>query len=32
MSQIVMSVFLVGLIGLVLDRFVGWLGSLIVAE
>jgi nitrate ABC transporter permease subunit len=32
MSQIVMAVFLVGLIGLVLDRFVGWLGSLIVAE
>jgi nitrate ABC transporter permease subunit len=32
MSQIVMAVFLVGIIGLILDRFVGWLGSLIVAE
>ena len=32
MSQIVMSVFLVGIIGLILDRFVGWLGSLVVSE
>ena len=32
MSQIVMAVFLVGVIGLILDRFVSWLGSLIVAE
>lgn len=32
MSQIVIAVFLVGVIGLVLDRFVGWLGSLVVSE
>lgn len=32
MSEIVMAVFLVGIVGLILDRFVSWLGSLIVAE
>lgn len=31
-SKIVLAVFSVGLVGLVLDRFVGWLGSLVVAE
>lgn len=32
MSQIVMSVFLVGIVGLILDRLVGYLGSLVVSE
>jgi nitrate/nitrite transport system permease protein len=32
MSQIVLAVFCVGIIGLVLDRLVGYVGSLIVAE
>lgn len=32
MSQIILAVFLVGIIGLILDRFVAWLGSLVVAE
>jgi nitrate/nitrite transport system permease protein len=32
MSQIVLAVFLVGVVGLILDRFVNWLGSLVVAE
>jgi nitrate ABC transporter permease subunit len=32
MSQIILAVFCVGIVGLLLDRFVGWLGSLIVAE
>jgi nitrate ABC transporter permease subunit len=32
MSQIILAVFCVGIVGLILDRFVGWLGSLIVAE
>jgi nitrate/nitrite transport system permease protein len=32
MSQIVLAVFLVGVVGLILDRLVGWLGSLVVAE
>jgi nitrate ABC transporter permease subunit len=32
MSQIVLAVVCVGLVGLVLDRFVGYLGSLIVSE
>lgn len=31
-SKIILAVFSVGLVGLVLDRFVGWLGSLVVAE
>ena len=31
-SKIILAVFSVGLVGLVLDRFVGWLGSLIVSE
>ena len=31
-SKIVLAVFSVGLVGLVLDRIVGWLGSLVVAE
>jgi nitrate ABC transporter permease subunit len=32
MSQIVLSVFLVGVVGLILDRLVGYLGSLVVSE
>ncbi|WP_347272419.1 nitrate ABC transporter permease [Leptolyngbya sp. FACHB-36] len=32
MSQIVIAVLYVGIVGLILDRFVGWLGSLIVSE
>jgi nitrate ABC transporter permease subunit len=32
MSQIILAVFCVGIVGLVLDRFVGYLGSLIVSE
>ncbi len=32
MSQIVISVFLVGVVGLILDRLVGFLGSLVVSE
>lgn len=32
MSQIIVCVVLVGLVGLVLDRFVGWLGSLITSD
>lgn len=32
MSQIILAVLCVGLVGLALDRFVGWLGSLIAAE
>jgi nitrate/nitrite transport system permease protein len=31
-SKIILAVFSVGLVGLVLDRFVGWLGSLVVSE
>lgn len=32
MSQIIICVLLVGLVGLVLDRLVGWLGSLITSD
>jgi len=32
MSQIIICVLLVGLVGLALDRFVGWLGSLITSD
>lgn len=32
MSEIIICVLLVGLVGLVLDRFVGWLGSLITSD
>jgi nitrate/nitrite transport system permease protein len=32
MSQIVIAVVLVGLVGLALDKLVGWLGSLIVSD
>jgi nitrate/nitrite transport system permease protein len=32
MSQIIICVVLVGLVGLVLDRLVGWLGSLITSD
>jgi nitrate ABC transporter permease subunit len=32
MSQIIFAVICVGIVGLILDRLVGWLGSLIVAE
>jgi nitrate/nitrite transport system permease protein len=32
MSQIILAVFCVGVVGLILDRLVGYLGSLIVAE
>jgi nitrate/nitrite transport system permease protein len=32
MSQIILAVLCVGIVGLALDRLVGWLGSLIVAD
>jgi nitrate ABC transporter permease subunit len=32
MSQIILAVFCVGVVGLILDRFVGYLGSLVVSE
>jgi nitrate ABC transporter permease subunit len=32
MSQIILAVFCVGIVGLILDRLVGYLGSLIVSE
>jgi nitrate ABC transporter permease subunit len=32
MSQIILAVFCVGIVGLVLDRLVGWLGTLIATE
>lgn len=32
MSEIILAVLYVGLVGLLLDRLVGWLGSLIVSE
>ena len=32
MSQIILAVFLVGVVGLILDRLVGWLGTLVASE
>jgi nitrate ABC transporter permease subunit len=32
MSQIILAVFLVGIVGLILDRFVGWCGTLLASE
>jgi nitrate/nitrite transport system permease protein len=32
MSQIILAVFCVGLVGLVLDRLVGWIGTKVVAD
>ncbi|MBD2328201.1 nitrate ABC transporter permease [Alkalinema sp. FACHB-956] len=32
LSKIILAVFCVGVVGLILDRIVGWLGSLVVSE